>query len=81
MTTWHGPDGEPTLADLEREFPGWTFSQTFGWCYAKREPAPGQKHLARGEDPLDLRTSILLLLQVEEYERETAQDTSPGIPA
>jgi hypothetical protein len=46
----------------------------------QREPAPGQKDLARGEDPLDLRTSILLLLQVEEYERETAQDTSPGIP-
>jgi hypothetical protein len=81
MTTYSGPDGEPTLADLEQEFPGWTCWENFGRCYATREPTTGSKELARGEDPLDLRTSILLLLQVEEYERETAQHTSPGRPS
>ena len=65
MTTYSGPDGEPTLTDLEKEF-GWTCrTGTDGQCYARRPTTPGHDHDARGEDPLDLRDAILLALSIE----------------
>jgi hypothetical protein len=56
---WSGPDGEPTLGDVEREFPGWrAFRGTNGLSYATLK-APGPLVTVRGEDPRDLRDSIV----------------------
>ena len=60
-----GPDGEPTLTDLEKEF-GWTcWRGTDGQCFARRPTTPDNDHDARGEDPLDLRDTIRLALSAE----------------
>jgi hypothetical protein len=65
MTAYTGPDGEPTLTDLEKEF-GWIcWNAADGQCYARRPTTPGNDHDARGEDPLDLRDAIRLALSVE----------------
>jgi hypothetical protein len=51
-----GPDGEPTLADVAREFPGWECSESFGWCWATLRADSDVR--VRGEDPTDLRDMI-----------------------
>ena len=60
MNEWHGLDGEPTLADVQREFPGWDcWRGTSGLYYARRCTRP-RNHSAdvQGEDPFDLRDMI-----------------------
>jgi hypothetical protein len=56
-----GADGEPTLADVRREFPGYEY-----WCgasglfYARRPGRPRRhKADALGESPRDLRNQII----------------------
>jgi hypothetical protein len=60
VTDWHGPDGEPTLADVQREFPGWEcWRGTSGLYYARRCTRPrNHSYDVQGEDPLDLRDMI-----------------------
>jgi hypothetical protein len=57
MTSRPGPDGEPTLADVEREFPGWECYESFGWAWARLRTDPDTR--VRGEDPMDLRDQII----------------------
>jgi hypothetical protein len=57
MTNRPGPDGEPTLTDVEREFPGWECYESFGWCWARLTADPDVR--VRGEDPMDLRDQII----------------------
>jgi hypothetical protein len=60
MSEWTGSD-EPTLADIQREFPGWlAWRGISGRFYAQR----GGRDLrvkadAEGEDPRDLRDEII----------------------
>jgi hypothetical protein len=50
--------GEPTLADVQREFPDWTcWRDTSGMLYARRSSAASD-YEAKGEDPTDLRDQI-----------------------
>lgn len=47
-----GPSAEPTLGDVQRDFPAWECYASFGWCWAKLRADPDVK--VRGEDPMDL---------------------------
>lgn len=61
MTTWTGPDGEPTLADVQREFPDYEcWRGISGLCYA-RLPGIPRRHKADvwDEDPRNLRDQII----------------------
>lgn len=60
MTTPSSPDGEPNLADVQREFPGWEcWRGTSGLYYAWHHATPGNRGFdVQGEDPLDLRDMI-----------------------
>lgn len=61
MTRWTGPNGEPALADVQREFPGWeVWRGISGRCYG-RMPGRPRRHRAdaEGEDPRDLRDQII----------------------
>jgi hypothetical protein len=51
-----GPDGEPTLADVQDEFPGWECYVSFGWHWATLRDDPDVR--VRGEDTTDLRDMI-----------------------
>jgi hypothetical protein len=54
MTSWRS--GEPTLADIEREFPRWRCTQgNSGLYYAEHQTT---RERVSGEDPLDLRDQI-----------------------
>jgi hypothetical protein len=60
VNEWTGTD-EPTLADVATEFPGWEcWRGTSGRYYGRRCGRP-REHRAHvdGEDPRDLRDSIL----------------------
>jgi hypothetical protein len=57
VTGGSGPDGEPTLADVQREFPGFDCYMSFGWCWATLRS--NQDVRVRGEDPMDLRDMII----------------------
>ena len=56
-----GPDGEPTLADVQREFPGWECWKGTSGLYYALMPGRPRRHKADaiGEDPLDLRDMII----------------------
>jgi hypothetical protein len=72
MTTRTGPDGKPTLTDLEQEFPGWVcWDDADGQSYARRPETPDGDHDARGEDPLDLRDAIILALEPDKEKTGT----------
>lgn len=60
MNEWNG-SGEPTLADIQREFSGWeAWRSTSGLFYARQaNRALEQRVQAEGEDPRDLRDSII----------------------
>lgn len=60
MNNWTGPDGEPTLADVQREHSAWRCWRAIsGLYYARRADAkPGDHAHVKGEDPLDLRDQI-----------------------
>jgi hypothetical protein len=50
------PAGEPTLADVQQEYPGWACARgVSGFCYAEHAATGTQ---VNGEDPLDLRDQI-----------------------
>ena len=58
MTEWTGPDGEPSLDDVQREYPGWRCERAVsGLYYACRADARPGDHV-KDEDPLDLRDQI-----------------------
>ena len=52
-----GPQAaEPTLADVQAEYPGWVCTRgVSGFCYAEHAATGAQ---VNGEDPLDLRDQI-----------------------
>jgi hypothetical protein len=54
------PGEEPTLADVQREYPAWRCGKAVsGLYYARRADAsPGDQAEVTGEDPLDLRDQI-----------------------
>jgi hypothetical protein len=52
-----GPSaGEPTLADVQRDYPGWHCAQGVSGFYYAEHAATGTQ--VNGEDPLDLRDQI-----------------------
>ncbi len=52
---------EPTLADVQREFPGWEAWRGVSGLYYARRPGRPRRHGAdvQGEDPRDLRDQII----------------------
>jgi hypothetical protein len=52
---------EPTLADVQAEFPAWVcWRAVSGLYYARRaEIHPNSGYQAKGEDPRDLRDEII----------------------
>jgi len=52
-----GPQpSEPTLADVQAEYPGWVCTRgVSGFCYAAHTATGAQ---VNGEDPLDLRDQL-----------------------
>jgi hypothetical protein len=63
---WNGR--EPTLADIRDEFPGWgTWRDTAGLCYARLAGGASERQAqVKGEDPRDLRDSILRWIGLHE---------------
>lgn len=61
MNEWTGPSDEPTLTDVQREFPGWECWRGTSGLYYARRPGRPRRHraLVQGEDPYDLRNEIL----------------------
>lgn len=55
------PAGEPTLADVQREFPEWHCCRTISglYCARRADAQPGDHTHVKGEDPLDLRDQII----------------------
>jgi len=58
---------EPTLAGIQREFPGWgVWRGISGRCYARKPGSQAQHEAdAEGEDLMDLRDSIIRLIWAE----------------
>ena len=50
------PPGEPTLADVQAQYPGWQCAQGVSGFYYAEHTATGTQ--VNGEDPLDLRDQI-----------------------
>ena len=48
--------GEPTLAEVAAEYPGWQCSHGNSGLYHAKHPATGTQ--VNGEDPVDLRDQI-----------------------
>jgi hypothetical protein len=61
MNEWIGPDAEPTLASLRREFCGWECWRGVSGLYYGRRPGrrDGNAYDAEGEDARDLRDQII----------------------
>lgn len=78
MNEWHGPDGEPTLADVQREFPGWECWRGVSGLYYARMPGRPRRHKADavGEDPRDLRDMI----KRAQSREEEAPSGAAGMP-
>jgi hypothetical protein len=72
VNEWVGHDGEPTLADVQREYPGWECWRGVSGLYYARRPGRPRRHAAEatGEDPLDLRHMIVRVLGREEASTE-----------
>jgi hypothetical protein len=51
-----GQPGEPTLADVQAQYPHWACEQGVSGLYHAEHEATGQQ--VTGEDPLDLRDQI-----------------------
>ena len=69
MNEWNG-SAEPTLADIQAEFPGWeAWRGTSGLYFACPAGRAGEPQVqAQGEDPRDLRDSIVRWLALHEEE-------------
>jgi hypothetical protein len=54
-------DDEPTLAQVQAEFPRWECWRAVSGLFYARPPSakPGSGRLVHGEDPLDLRHEII----------------------
>ena len=61
---------EPTLADVQREYPGWVCTRGVSGFYYAEHTATGTQ--VSGEDPLDLRD------QVKAAEARLAYQGDPG---
>jgi hypothetical protein len=74
---WSGPDGEPTLADVQREFANYEcWRGISGLYYARLDGRPTAE--VQGEDPRDLRDQIIRhQAQMDEEAWHAAQATSP----
>lgn len=60
---------EPTLADVQREFSGWeAWRGTSARCYARLARPQAQRAVVEGEDPRDLRDSIIRWLGLNDEE-------------
>ena len=83
MSTGTAPDPGPTLADVQREFPGWSaWRGISGRCYARKGPRttrlPADVDAA---DPLDLRDQIIRhQAQPDQEARQAAPATGPSAP-
>jgi hypothetical protein len=66
-----GAGDEPTLTDVEREFPGWEcWRGTSGLYYARLAGRPRRhKADAQGEDPRDLRDQIIRARSINDYSK------------
>jgi hypothetical protein len=51
-----GPAAEPTLAEVQAQYPQWDCAQGISGMYHASNEATGQQ--VTGEDPLDLRDQI-----------------------
>ncbi len=65
MTGWRA--GEPTLADVQAEFPQWRCAEGISGMYYAQHQTTGRQ--VSGEDPLDLRD------QIKATESRHAQDS------
>jgi hypothetical protein len=74
---WSGPDGEPTLADVQREFTAYEcWRGVSGLVYARLHGRPRAD--VQGEDPRDLRDQIIRhKAQMDEETWRATQATSP----
>jgi hypothetical protein len=55
-------DDEPTLAEVQRQYPAWSrcWRAVSGlYCARRADASPGEPAPVRGEDPLDLRHQII----------------------
>lgn len=81
---WSGPDGEPTLADVQREFAGYECWRGISGLYYAR-PHGRVRADVQGEDARDLRDQIIRhQAQMDEEAWRAAQASGPsaqGIPA
>lgn len=50
------PAGEPTLADVQQQYPAWQCARGISGLYYGRHTTTGRQ--VQGEDPLDLRDQI-----------------------
>jgi hypothetical protein len=71
-----GPNGEPTLADVQREFTDYEcWRGVSGLCYARLHGRPRAD--VQGEDPRDLRDQIIRhQAQMDEEAWRAAQPSS-----
>jgi hypothetical protein len=51
-----GPVGEPTLAEVQAQYPHWRCAQGISGMFYAEHQATGQQ--VTGEDPLDLRDQL-----------------------
>jgi hypothetical protein len=76
------PAAEPTLADVQREYPDWKcWRAVSGLCYARPATAEsGDPASVMGEDPLDLRDQIRRALSRDAEAAYRASSTGPPEP-
>lgn len=71
-----GELGEPTLADVQEEHPGWRCWEGVNrLCYARHSPTGTE---VRGEDPLDLRDQIRATERLHASTEEADRDPEAG---
>ncbi len=72
---------EPTLADVQREYPAWSCWRAISGMYYARpvDAQPGDPAPAKGEDPLDLRDQIRRAIALDDYSA-TGSDEAGGSP-
>jgi hypothetical protein len=75
---WTGPDGEPTLADVRREFDQYEcWRGVSGLLYARLHGNPRAD--VQGEDPRDLRDQIIRhKAQIDEQAWRATQTPGPS---
>jgi hypothetical protein len=74
MTWWRS--GEPTLADVQDEFPHWHCTRGNNGLYYAEHKATSQR--VRGEDPLDLRDQIRAAEARNSYDNPLQARGIPG---